>query len=73
MKRKQGGVGISRNQGAKNGNARLTAEQVEEVREALARKVPQRKIAARFGVSQHTVYSINTNRTWAKYLPLGAA
>jgi DNA invertase Pin-like site-specific DNA recombinase len=70
-KRKQGGPGIGRNQGAKNGNARLTREQADTVRELLARKTPQRKIAALFGVCQHTIHSISIGRTWTTYLSTG--
>jgi hypothetical protein len=49
--------------GERSGKAKLSEEQVMEIR-ALRGKVSQRKIAARFGVTQGTVCCILTNSTW---------
>lgn len=47
--------------GSANGNSRLTERQVLEIRED---QRPQRRIAAAHNVSQTTVWSIKSNRTW---------
>ena len=50
--------------GESHGRSVLTAEDVIDVRWALARKIPQTRIAAEFGVSQAQVSHINTKRNW---------
>lgn len=49
--------------GEENGRAKLTAEQVAEIR-ALKGKVGQRRIAARFRVARTTVQWIHNGRNW---------
>lgn len=65
MKKRQGGKGKTRNAGAANGNAKLTAGKVFLVREALRRGESQRAIARRLGVTQACVGSIKRGRTWS--------
>ncbi|GEM_PF-5814650 len=45
-------------------SAQLTAEQIFEVRSAIARGETQRSIAARLGVVQQTISAINLGKTW---------
>lgn len=49
------------NQGERNGQARLTAEQVVAIRASNERN---RVIAARFGIAQSTVSNIRARRCW---------
>lgn len=51
------------NIGERNGQAKLTAVQVREIR-ALERREPQRVTAARFGISRQTVSDIRIGRRW---------
>jgi predicted XRE-type DNA-binding protein len=44
--------------------ARITAANVIEIRELLAKQVKQREIADRFGISQPQVSNIGTGRRW---------
>lgn len=50
--------------GSKNGFAKLSEYQIIEIREMLAQRVPQRKIAAQYGVNQFAIWSIKAGRTW---------
>lgn len=51
--------------GEKNlGANKLTEEQAREIKCMLTKRIPQRAIARRFGVSQTTVTFINTGRLW---------
>lgn len=54
--------------GERDGNSKLKAEQVQEIRRLLAEGVPYKAIGERFGVSQSTVYQINSRKIWA-WLP----
>jgi hypothetical protein len=54
------------NRGEKNGRAKLTEEQVEEIREQLGRGVRQVDIAERFGIGQAHVSRIARNVSWRK-------
>ena len=51
------------NRGERNGRARLTREQVIEIR-SLCRTTAQREIAERFRVKESTVYNILSGRNW---------
>lgn len=53
----------SRRSGSSNGNSRLTEAQVIEIRKACQNE-KQRVVAARFDVSQHTVWQIAQRLTW---------
>ena len=50
-----------RDTGERHHAAKLTAETVEKIRAA---EMPQRAVAARFGVAQSTVWAIRTGRYW---------
>lgn len=49
--------------GLANGNAKLTPECVREIRAARG-KVPQRELAARYGVCQRTIVKIQLGLNW---------
>jgi hypothetical protein len=53
--------------GEAHGNAKLTAEQVAEIRRcvAIGRENTIPAIAQRFGVDRQTAWAISTDRTWA--------
>jgi len=56
--------------GEKNGRAKLTRDQVEEIRrDYLSRKSSQREIARRHGISQPTVSEIVNFRNWIVGVP----
>jgi len=50
--------------GSRNGNSRLDEAHVLEIRELRTRKVPVRRVARRFGVSDATVKAIAARRSW---------
>ena len=52
--------------GEQNSNARLTENQVQEIRELLKECHPQQKIADRFGVTQPTIWRIAHGITWIR-------
>ena len=52
--------------GERNPSAKLTEEQVAEVRRLLVSGEPQRVIAAQYGVSRGAITKINRGRTWSK-------
>lgn len=54
----------SRPRGEKNGRARLTLEQVRELRGAFAAGAKQNDLAHRYGVSRALVYYIVHNKCW---------
>lgn len=54
--------------GALNGNARLTPEQVAEIR-ALEGHASARALGRRFGVSKTTIRAIQTGRQWRREMP----
>ncbi len=49
--------------GAKNGRAKLTEDQVREIR-AMKGTMLARDIGAKFGVGEDTVYLIHQRQTW---------
>jgi hypothetical protein len=51
--------------GERHGNAKLTADQVGEIKRLLADRVLQREIAERFGISESNLWQINTGKTWS--------
>lgn len=53
------------NRGARHGQAKLTEQDVHEVRRMAAAGQPQAVISARFGIAQGTVSQIITRKTWA--------
>lgn len=50
--------------GEQSSAARLTESQVLEIRRLLSQGIPQRVVAARYGLSQSNVSSIYQRRTW---------
>jgi hypothetical protein len=58
-------IGNDRGVGEKNYFATLTAENVIEIKTALAQGESLSKIAARYGVLKGTISKIKTGRTWA--------
>lgn len=54
--------------GVRNNKAKLTEDDVREMREAYSRGIVQVDLAARYGVNQTTVSCIVTRKTWA-HLP----
>ncbi|MFI2300172.1 hypothetical protein ACH5AL_15215 [Actinacidiphila glaucinigra] len=54
--------------GEKNGQAVLTADQVQEIRRLIRRGVPGKSIAAQYGVSKGTVSAIKVGKVWG-WLP----
>jgi hypothetical protein len=54
---------LARLKGERNGRARLTAEQVDEIR-CLEGVVSQRQVAAKFGVSRTLVQRIHQGKAW---------
>ena len=51
--------------GAGNNNAKFTDEQVLEIREQAARRVPQKDLAAHFSVSPSAICNIVNRKRWA--------
>jgi hypothetical protein len=51
--------------GEANGQAKLTSADVREIRDMLSKKVPQRRIAQKFGVHQSLICLINTGKAWS--------
>lgn len=57
---------VTRTSGEINGQVKLTATQVSEIRSRhWCQKVPQRALAAEYGVSQPTISNIITRKTWS--------
>lgn len=55
--------------GSKNASAKLTEDQVAQIKRlASLKSMPQRKIAEMFGVGQQTVANIHTGKTWTHVL-----
>jgi hypothetical protein len=52
------------NRGERHGMAKLTADDVREIR-SLRGKIKQREIAARFGINRNTVLDIQTGKRWS--------
>lgn len=53
------------NRGARHGRAKLTPEDVREIRQMAAAGRLQAEIVARFGIAQTTVSQIITRKTWS--------
>lgn len=53
------------NRGARHGRAKVTAEDVKEIRRMAATGRPQAEIMARFGLAQTTISQIVNRKTWA--------
>jgi predicted sulfurtransferase len=56
--------------GSQHYAAKLTEEQVAAIRAKCCAGVPQRQVAAEFGVGQQTVSQINRGRTWRRAKPV---
>lgn len=52
------------NHGERNGRAKLTEKQIEQIKKLLKDKIRQIDIAARFGISQGHVSAINRGANW---------
>lgn len=52
------------NRGERHGLAKLTDDQVIEIKEALLAGRSQRSLAKKYGVSQTTIYSIKVGKRW---------
>lgn len=52
--------------GEKNGNAKLTADQVMQIRSAFASGEPRDQIAERFEITQRSVFNIGSGITWTE-------
>ena len=50
--------------GERNGRAKLTKQQVEEIRKLLSQNVKQKDIASRFGITQGHVSAIKRGANW---------
>jgi hypothetical protein len=59
--------------GENHGAAKLTEDDVVEIKVLLGFGVPQRQIAEQFGVSQHLISRINTGIQWAHVTPASRA
>lgn len=53
-----------RHGGEHNGNSRLTAPQVEEIRALDAQGVPRREVSMRYGIKRHTISQIVSGHRW---------
>lgn len=53
------------NRGTQHGRARLTEEDVKQIRRMAAAGRPQAEMMAQFGIAQTTVSQIVTRKTWA--------
>ena len=60
----------SSRRGERNGRSLLTAKQVADVRDLLAKGIAQKRIAKAFSISQSTVSHIKQNRTWGDKVEL---
>lgn len=62
--RARGLLGAGMHRGEGNPRAKLTESDVAQIRQLCRERVPQRRIAQTFGVSQSLVTFINTGRNW---------
>jgi len=63
---KHGERPVWQKRGERNSNAQLTQDQVAQIRQLLAEKHPQQKIADRFGVHQASIWRIAHGITWIR-------
>ena len=54
----------TRNRGRRNGQAKLTVEDVREIR-AVDGSMPRHQLGARYGVTASTIYEVVSRQTWA--------
>ena len=59
-------AGGDRSQGEKHGNAKLTADNVRELRSLHADGATLRQLADKFGVSNVSIYNAVAGRTWRR-------
>lgn len=57
---------LNSQQGECGHNAKLTNEDVKEIRQLLASGIVQRVIAKQFNITQSTISAINTKKNWSK-------
>ena len=57
---------VNRMYGESNPKAKLTDANISSIREMRENGMTQQSIADRFGVSQHTIWQILSNKTWLK-------
>lgn len=57
--------GLMSSKGSKNGNSKLTVEQVLEIRKLYSEGLTRPKLAKMFNVKYITIYDIITRRTWS--------
>jgi hypothetical protein len=53
--------------GVKNGNSKLKAEDIPQIRKLILEGVPSRKIAKMFGVTKTPILLIKNNQSWIDY------
>lgn len=62
-------TGLARGRkGGANGRAKLTDDDIREIRSLLAQGVSQHRLAAQFGVSRPSIGSIRSGETWSHVL-----
>lgn len=57
-------TGGERSEGEKHGNAKLTSDNVKEMRWLYANGSTLRQLAAKFGVSNVSIYNAVSGKTW---------
>ena len=57
-------AGTAADKGIKNPAAKLTEEQVHEIRRLYSEHVPAKELAERFGMSHAAVWAVATRRSW---------
>jgi hypothetical protein len=62
--RRQSKVTIARKSGERNGQAKLTDEEVEKIRTANGAWGFQRRLARKYGVSPATITAIRQGKSW---------
>lgn len=62
------GIKLGNSKGEKNGRSKLTQNQILNIKHLLHCKVPTKRIAEKFGISQRHVQYISNNKTWKHLL-----